>query len=372
MKLALAAAAAIVLLAAPAAGAPPPVSANAVFIQNGTTGEVLYRFNDREAVAVASITKLMTALLTLEHAGLDEVVVARPEAAAVGESTIGLQPGERLTVRELLQASLIQSANDATWALAYHVGGGDVDRFVAMMNARARRLGLRDTHFERPDGLDAPGHVSSARDVTKLARVAMRKPVIREVVAMQTAEISGGRSLVTWNDLLATFPGLIGVKTGHTSEAGWSEVAAARGRGLTLYATLLGGPTREQRNVDLAGLLSWGLSQYRYAPVVQRRRVYAVATTGYGRGEVRLVAPRPTYRAVRAGRPLTEQVVAPTSVALPVERGDRLGEVRVYERGRLVARRPLVADRSVSEPNLLRRAGWYVSETVENLVGFFS
>ena len=114
-----------------------------------------------------------------------------------------------------------------------------------------------------------------------------------------------------------------------------------------------------------------GLSQYRFAPVVQRGRVYAVASTGYGRGEVKLAAARPALRAVRAGRPLTEQVIAPTSVELPVERGDRLGEVRVYQRGRLVARQPLVADRSVSEPNLAGRVSWYVSET-ENLVGFFS
>ena len=100
-----------------------------------------------------------------------------------------------------------------------------------MMNRRARQLGLADTHYERPDGLDAAGHVSSARDVTTLARILMRKSAVRQIVAMRDATIAGGRRLHTWNDLLGSYPGIVGVKTGHTTAAGWSEVAAARGAG---------------------------------------------------------------------------------------------------------------------------------------------
>ena len=155
-------------------------------------------------------------------------------------------------MRELIQAALIQSANDAANAIAAFVGRGSVSRFVELMNARARELGLTDTHFANPDGLDAPDHYSSARDVTKLARVAMNKPFIRETVRRVEAE-AAGRRLHTWNDLLSTFPSLIGVKTGHTNGAGWSEVAAARRGGVTIYATLLGGASREGRNADLAG-----------------------------------------------------------------------------------------------------------------------
>jgi D-alanyl-D-alanine carboxypeptidase (penicillin-binding protein 5/6) len=372
VKARLVAVGAVLALAAPAAAGPPQVAANAVFIQNGTTGEVLYRLHAHDRVAVASITKLMTALLTIERARLGDVVVAPAEAAAIGESTIGLRAGEQLTVRELLEAALIQSANDAAWALAYHVGDGSVDRFVAMMNRRARSLGLTDTHFARPDGLDAPGHVSSARDVTKLARVVMRNPALREIVGMRTATISGGRTLLTWNDLLGVFPGLVGVKTGHTSLAGWSEVAAVRARGLTLYATLLGSPSREQRNADLARLASWGLGRYRFVPVVVRGRVYAKAATGYGRDPVGLVASRPLYRAVRAGRPLAEEIIAPRTVSLPVTKGQPLGEIRVHAGRRLVARRPLVADRSVSRPGLAGRVSFYVGETASNLWSWVS
>src|SRR5262249_56983393 len=115
-----------------------------------------------------------------------------------------------------VEGARMQSAKGGGDALAYYVGHGDEARFVAMMNARARQLGLRDTHYDRPDGLDAPGHVSSAHDVTKLARMLMRRAIVRSIVRRQTAEISGGRVLHTWNDLLATFPRVFGVKTGHT------------------------------------------------------------------------------------------------------------------------------------------------------------
>jgi serine-type D-Ala-D-Ala carboxypeptidase (penicillin-binding protein 5/6) len=360
---------ALVLCATAAAG-PPQVDARAVYVQDGTTGEVLYASQEHERVPIASITKLMTVLVTLQHARLDDVVVVSPEAAAIGESTIELHAGDRLTVRELLEGALIQSANDAAWALASYVGHGSVPRFVSMMNARARALGLRDTHFVRPDGLDAPGHVSSARDVTRLARIAMRRPIVRKIVRMRTASISGGRTLSTWNDLLGVYPGVIGVKTGHTSLAGWNEVAADRWHDMTLFATILGSPSRYQRDADLERLLTWARGQYRYLPVVSRGAAYATTSTAFGRGTVRLVAPRSVYRAVRLADPVVQRTVVDRTASLPVERGDRLGEVALYQHGRLLARSPLVAARSVSRPGVVSRVGWYVRKTVENVWGW--
>src|ERR671935_500682 len=191
--------AAALALAAPVLAAPPQVTGHAWLVENGATGEVLLAHDSRQRVAIASITKLMTVLLTLEHAHLNDVVTVSPEAAEVGESSANLQAGDRLTVRELLEAALIQSANDAADALADYVGHGSETRFVAMMNARARRLGLHDTHYVRPDGLDASGHYSSAHDVTFLARVLMHYPVVRQIVRRRSAAISGGETLHTWN-----------------------------------------------------------------------------------------------------------------------------------------------------------------------------
>ena len=356
------------LLAAAATAAPPPVQATAYLVVDGATGEPLAARNQARPVPIASITKLMTVLVALDSADPDDVVTVTGAAADVGESTIHLRAGERLTVDDLIEAALIQSANDAATALAEHVGRGSVERFVGLMNEKARALGLRDTEFRNPSGLDAPGHVSSARDVTRLARVAMESPYVRAIVARQRSEIAGGRTLSTWNDLLGTFPSTLGVKTGHTNGAGWSQVAAARGGpGVTVYATILGGPTRAQRNEDLSRLLAWGLAQYRAVLAVDDDRTYATAVTGYDLEPVGLVATRDVARIVRTGRPVVEHVVSPVAVELPVRVGQRLGEVRVTAGGKTIAVSPLVADRAVGEPSLAHKVRWYAGRAASNL-----
>jgi D-alanyl-D-alanine carboxypeptidase (penicillin-binding protein 5/6) len=367
----LSALAAALALAVAAAAAPPPVDAEAYYVQNAGTGEVLAASDEQERLPIASITKLMTAIVAVERASLDDVATVSRTTASIGESTINLRPGERVTLRDLIRAALIQSANDAAHAIAAFVGRGSVRRFVEMMNARARQLGLTDTHFVNPDGLDTPGHVSSARDVTKLARVAMNKPFIRETVRLVTAT-AAGRRLYTWNDLLSTFPRLIGVKTGHTNRAGWSQVAAARGRGVTIYATLLGGETREGRNADLAELLAWGLSRYRTVWAIQGKRPYASVRTAYGRAPVRLVAAKPALRVIHVERPLVQRVVAPVEVELPVRKGQRLGEVQVLDRGEVIARSPLVAANAVAKPGTVGRIRFYAGRTLHHLGGLLS
>ena len=372
MKLGLLVCAAAVALVPPALAAGPSIHARAYLVEDGRNGEVLLAHNSGERVPIASLTKMMTVLLTLERSRLSDTVTISPDAAEIGESSIGLHAGERISVRDLVEAALIQSANDAAWALADHVGHGSETKFVALMNRRARQLGLDDTHFVRPDGLDAPGHVSSARDVTTLARLLMQKPVVRKIVAMRDATIEGDRRLHTWNDLLGVYPGVIGVKTGHTAAAGWSEVGAVRGPGVTVYATILGSPSRRVRNNGLADLMTWGLSRFRVVQTVTAGRVYASARTSYDRGDVDLVAPRSVGRAVITGRPLVERIVAPMGVDLPVRKGQELGEVRVYERGKLVARSPLVAAQSIDEPGAAGRAGWYIKRAAHNLWGWVS
>jgi D-alanyl-D-alanine carboxypeptidase (penicillin-binding protein 5/6) len=372
VRYSLVAIAATLALAAPVLAAPPRVTGHAWVVENGATGEVLLAHAAQKRVAIASITKLMTVLLTLEHARLDSVVTVAPQAADVGESSAHLRAGDRLTVRELLEAALIASANDAADALASYVGHGSEARFVALMNARARQLGLRDTHFVRPDGLDAPGHVSSAHDVTFLARHLMHRPIVRQIVRERIATISGGRTLRTWNDLLYSYPGIFGVKTGHTDAAGWSEVAAAHRRGVSIYATLLGSPDRATRNRDLTKLLDWGFSRYVPADAVRKGETYATADVGYGRRPVALVATRSLTPMARVDEPLVRRVVALGAAALPVSRGQALGRVEIYQRGRLIAAAPLVAARSVGRPGLPGRTGWYATRTLHHMWGWIT
>jgi D-alanyl-D-alanine carboxypeptidase (penicillin-binding protein 5/6) len=370
VKRPLVAVAAALALATPALAALPQVHARAYLLEDGQTGQMLAQYRQRARVPIASLTKLMTVLLTVERTKPSDVVTVAAGAAAVGESSIDLRPGERITVRELLEGALIQSANDAADALAFYVGKGSEARFVAMMNARARQLGLRDTHYARPDGLDAAGHVSSARDVTTLARLLMRRPIVRSIVRLQTATIAGGRVLHTWNDLLGTFPGVFGVKTGHTSAAGWNEVASLGRNGVVVYGTILGSPDRATRNADLTALLRWALSRYRRAPVLRSGHVYARVEVGYGRSPVGLVPAEGVTRAVRIDQPLVQRVVATAAAPLPVLRGEQLGEIRVFQGPRLLARQPLVAERTVNRPGALGRAGFYAGRTLDHMWGW--
>ncbi|MDQ3671092.1 MAG: D-alanyl-D-alanine carboxypeptidase [Actinomycetota bacterium] len=345
---------------------PPKLPAAAWYLV-GEDGAVLAKQDARRARAIASITKLMTAVVALEEARPSELVRITPSAAGVGGSTVYLRAGDERTVRELVRAMLIPSANDAATALALHVGDGSAARFVSLMNAKADELGLVDTTFVNPHGLDERGHVSSARDATVLLRHALEVPAIRDALDELSFSLAGGQVLPTTDDLLDTWPPLLGGKTGHTQGAGWSEAAAASRNGATVYGTVLGVETREARNEALQALLEFGLDRYQRVQVIDSSRVYGEADTEYGQASVELVAQHTLLRTVREGVPLVERAVLPTKVELPVRKGERLGRVEVWEDDRLVASSNLIAAESVSEPGNLGKAVWLAERTADNL-----
>jgi serine-type D-Ala-D-Ala carboxypeptidase (penicillin-binding protein 5/6) len=363
------------LAAAGAAGAsigpPPSVDADAALVATGS-GEILYELDGDERLPMASITKLMTVIVALEELRPRRTVAVSPAAVGIEGSSIFLQAGERLTVRDLLAAALVQSANDAAYALAAATTGGDIAEFVERMNDEAAELGLDDTRFENPAGLDARGHYSSARDILVLAREAMRRPVVRKLVRRSGGTIGGGRSLYAWNDLLRTYPGAFGVKTGHTDEAGWCQVAAARRGRSVAYAVILDGPSRAARNADLAELLTYGLDHFGRLSLVESGEAYATASVPFEEERVSLVAGDQMKALVRLDLPLTRQVVAPLALDAPLERGETLGVIRVMQAGKLIGEVPLVAGRDVEEPGFGRRFSWYAGRALDeagDLVG---
>jgi D-alanyl-D-alanine carboxypeptidase (penicillin-binding protein 5/6) len=305
--------------------------------------------------------------VALEKTRLSEVVTVPAEAGSVGGSTAYLRPGEQVSVSALLRGLLVASGNDAAQTLALHVGRGSVDRFVGLMNEKASELGLDETTFLNPHGLDEPGHLSSAEDATLLVRHALGIPFLRDALGRTSITSSGGRVVPSTDDLLESWKPLVGGKTGHTASAGWSEAGAARARGVTVYGTILGADSRGERNQALRRLLTYGLARYRRVAAVDAGLVYALAETGYGRSSVELVAPRTLVRTVPEKTPLLQRVVAPTSVGLPVRRGQRLGRVEVWNGDRLVASSNLVAATSISEPGLAGKAAWFAERTAENL-----
>jgi len=308
---------------------------------------------------MASITKVMTAIVALEHGDLDEVIVVPREAAAVGQSTAYLVAGERLTMRELLAAMLVKSGNDAATAVALHVGGSQ-ERFVAMMNAKARALGLRDTHFRNPHGLDRIGHYSTAADLAVMSRYAMSEPEFRRIVAKKKVTIgrAGRRHVLLSTDLLlGNYRGAIGIKTGNTDSAGFSVVSAAQRGGVTLYAVVLGTRSDPQRFRDAKEVLDWGFAHYRPQHLASAGTVVGEApVVDYLDVSVPAAISQEATAQILDLNGSIRRVVTIAPVKAPVKRGDRVGSVTFSQAGRLIAGMPLVAVRDVARPNPFLRA----------------
>lgn len=246
---------------------PPEPRAGAALLADETTGQVLLEKHARDRRAVASTTKIMTALLVLERCSLDEVVVVSQEAALTGGNRVGLAPGEQVTVLDLLYGLLLNSGNDAATALAEHVAGS-VAGFVTLMNVRAQELGLADTHFVNPHGLDAPEHYSTAYDLWLLSREALKNGTFRQIVGTPDHSI-GGRHYVNLNQMLTTYPGADGVKTGTTDLAGECLVVSATRQGHRLIAVVLNSANRYE---DAKSLLDYGFEAYGWLRVRMQGR----------------------------------------------------------------------------------------------------
>ena len=360
-RLAVLAALTLLVAAWPARAAAPAVDADAYLLVDPATNEVLaQRAPDRE-LPMASTTKMMTALITLESAGLGDVMTVPPDAA-VGGSTGSLEAGERLTVRDLLKALLVASGNDAAVTLAEGVAGSQA-AFVARMNRRAAELGLTETHFANPHGLDAPGHHSSARDLVALARYAMKNPVFREIVSHRRALIPGPgvvgvREYESENELLDIDADVDGVKTGMTAGAGFALVAHS---GTTpgrpeLYLALIGAPSASARAEEGEALLDYGRSLYAPATLIARDAVFGEVPVHDRPGtEVPYKAASPLTAALRLGEPVTETVTAPPEITAPVAAGDVVGSVTLRQGDRLLGTRRLVAAASAGEPSVWER-----------------
>jgi len=357
------AACAAALIPCAAHAAPPAVSAPEAILVEPQTQDIVYARRANMRRPIASTTKLMTALLTLEHAGLNDVVAAAPYSPSAAESLMGLRSGERLTVADLLRGLLVVSANDAAATLAVDVGGSR-RRFVAMMNRRARELGLKDTHYANPVGLDEPGNYSSAADLVKLTLVLRQRPFFRATTNLATVTLHSGsrtRHLVNRNALVRTVPYVNGVKTGHTNSAGYILVGSATRKGVTLISAVLGDPSEGARDADSLRLLRYGLSRYHRITPVRRRATFASTALKYRDERVDLVAGRSATRVARRGERVTTHVTgAPAELEGPMAAGTRVGTILVRQRGRVVDRVALVTARDIAAPTLAQRVGSYL------------
>jgi D-alanyl-D-alanine carboxypeptidase (penicillin-binding protein 5/6) len=346
--------------AADAARCPAAVSAPSAIVVEVSTGTVVCsRAADRE-LPVGSTTKLMTALLTLERARLSDTFTAVRYRAAPAESLIGLRPGERMKVSDLLRGLLAYSGNDAAATLAEGVSGSR-RAFVRAMNARARKLGLKETHYANPIGLDEAGNYSSARDLVTLATVLRTNSFFKRVVNSPQVTLRSGdhpRTFFNRNTLVRRVPYVNGVKTGHTRSAGYVLVGSARRHGIQLISAVLDTPSDGARDADTLRLFDFAFPRFQRVRSVIAGRVLARAPIRYRQGaELGLVATRTVRRVVPRGRRdiVHLRVTAPREVAGPIRYGQRLGKVVVRQNGRVVATVPLAAEVTVPAAGLAQR-----------------
>jgi serine-type D-Ala-D-Ala carboxypeptidase (penicillin-binding protein 5/6) len=329
------------------------------------------------------VTKIMTALVVLEEEpDLDEEVTISDEAESyVGTvySNVGLISGERVTVRDLLVAALIPSGTDAAYALAEHVGGGSVGNFVEMMNDRASSLGLENTNFETPAGLDTNENYSSSRDLAVLTRETLEYPLFAETVDTADTTISTQNreiEIATTNQLLGRYPPVTGVKTGTTPQAGANLVASAEANDESLIAVVIGAEDSDERFRAAETILEYGFSNYDREALVGQDEIYEEAPLPYRPEEfVPLAATRDVTGLVDSSSDVERRITVQEELPPSASAGEELGEVEVLVGGQRVGESPLVAQEGYEEASLWRKAsytvGRFLSSAWESVTGLF-
>lgn len=339
------------------------LTAKSVVLMEMASGEILLSKNPDEKLPPASITKIMTMLLVMEALDsgkikLDDIVTTSKNASSKGGSQIWLKEGEQMTVNDMLKATAIGSANDACTALGEHIAGGETE-FVSMMNKRAKELGMNNTNFENPSGLDdtTENHYSTARDVAIMSCELMKHEKIKEYTTVWMDSLRNGETeLVNTNRLVRFYEGTTGVKTGTTSKAGYCVSASAKRDGMELVAVVLGSDNSTERFEDAKKLLNWGFANYTvYQPTVDASLITNVNVL-YGKENI--ISPvtkdiKPILIKKGTEDKITQRVDICLDVEAPVEKGQKLGTVYFETDGKVITSCPIISE------NYVERRNWF-------------
>ncbi len=330
--------------------------AKSLILIEASTGRVLYENNADEALPPASVTKVMTLLLVMEAVDggqikLSDPVTVSESAAAMGGSQVYLKVGEVLTVEEMIKCVIIASANDAALALAELVAGSE-EAFVAQMNARAKELGMQNTHFENTNGLDdtTQNHVISARDIAIMSAALMQHETILKYTTVWQDSIRDGAFVLTnTNRLIRFYPGANGLKTGYTTQAGYCISAAAKRDGMQLIAVVMGASTRDGRNETAKQMLSWGFANYARVEIQNSKPFHLPVQ--YGK-EKTVTANYKAFSLIvekQKADKVEEQITLKESLAAPVKAGDAVGEMVYLIDGEVAQKVPIYAVEGVEK-----------------------
>ena len=334
-----------------------PITSRAALLMEKSTGQILYARNEHEQLEPASVTKVMTLLLTMEAIDsgtihYDDVVTVSADAAGMGGSQVFLAEGEQITVEELLKAVCVASGNDAAVALAEKVAGVH-ELFVEQMNRRAAELGMEDTHFVNCTGLTAEGNVTSAHDIALMSReLILHHPDIRRftTIWMDTSR-NGAFQLANTNKLIRFYDGATGLKTGYTASAGYCISATAERDGMELIAVIMKAPDKDARTKDAKALLNYGFSTYALVSAAPQEPLTPVPVAMGTADAVQPIAETENASVLversKAGG-LTQTVTLEPQVTAPVAAGQRLGELSVLDGDTVLVTVPLVAQEAVA------------------------
>ena len=326
-------------------------TAKSAVLLEAESGNVIFEKNKDVRLPMASTTKIMTAIVAIENADCNEIVKIEPYMTGIEGSSIYLKAGEELSVLELLYALMLESANDAAVALACHISGG-TDEFACLMNEKASSLGLENTHFTNPHGLDDSEHYTTAHELGIIAAHAMRIPVFKEIVSTQKIILPArngysARLLVNHNRLLRSYEGAIGIKTGYTKKCGRCLVSSAERDGVTLICVTLNDPNDW---LDHTSMLNYGFSRLQ-SVTLTKKHGYVVemnAINGESSSFFAETLDNVSATLEKDNVNISVSVEAPRLIPAPIRRGDLVGELLFYNNGDRIATAPLYATENVS------------------------
>lgn len=341
------------------------IKAKSAILMEVNTGEILYEMNADEKLPPASITKIMSLLLVMEaidsgKMAVEDVVTASEHACSMGGSQIWLEPGESMTVDDLLKAAVIASANDATVALGEHIVGSE-EGFVAVMNARAAELGMTNTHFENATGLDAEGHMSSAHDVAIMSAELIKHDLIKNYSTVWMDTLRGGESeLVNTNKLVRFYEGTTGLKTGTTSGAGYCLSATAERNGLELVAVIMSGDTSNDRFNGAKKLLDYGFANYEYAAVEPKLDISELAVKNGVAQKVKIAANDNFGALLKKSEAaaITQQLNLKQNLTAPIKKDQVVGTVDFYLNDQIIEQVDITAAEKVDKMSFLTAFLW--------------
>lgn len=348
------------------------IKSPSAILMEAESGQVIYEKNCDTAMAPASVTKVMTLLLTFEAIddgkfSLDDTVVVSDHAASMGGSQCFFESGEEQTVQDMIKCIIIASGNDAAVAMAEKIAGSE-PAFVNMMNERAKELGMENASFKNACGLDTSGHEMSARDIALMSRELITKHseifdysgIWMDHITHKTARGDSRFDLVNTNKFLNMYTGATGLKTGYTSTAKYCMSATAERDGINLIAVIMGGETKEMRNNDACHLLDYGYSKchkYTDKEIIKEKKL----SVDKGTSDYVTIKTIPQFEAILLGSEnadsVSKKIDIPEKITAPVKKGDELGEVSYYAGKRFIGKVMIYADDSVDEINISYAVG---------------